>query len=402
MQFYEKVEHSEWASTIYIVMKKNGKMKITGNYKLISYDPAFPLLLATDANKVGLGAVLSHRLSNGEEPLIAYASRTLNNTKYPQIDKEALAIVWAVCKFFYYLYARHFTLITNHKPLTHFLFGKITFSIVLAANCLLFKHRVVVPPSLRLLIFNDARSPPVKMKGMGCSFVYWSDIENATSFTLGEFQTFLQMSGVKYHKRTTANHSSTNGQAERYIQTTKDKLKRITTTLGTLRQDLNEFLLFLRNLRTHLDLDRLQDVHEKIREKQQAKFKSPSCMQKIYFLSENPWMGKWIQGTIMVCLGGLYYEIDYQVKRFKQHLDQIRAFHGTESSRSFIRFRFIASSGKSIRATTTDPVLRDRLSIPYCTSGTRKRTTITASSLIKSSNSPFDAAGTSSTRAGQS
>jgi len=31
--FYEKVEHSEWASTTYIVMKKNGKLRITGNYK---------------------------------------------------------------------------------------------------------------------------------------------------------------------------------------------------------------------------------------------------------------------------------------------------------------------------------------------------------------------------------
>ncbi|XP_018399992.1 PREDICTED: uncharacterized protein K02A2.6-like [Cyphomyrmex costatus] len=31
--FYKRVEHSEWASTIHIVMKKNGKMRITGNYK---------------------------------------------------------------------------------------------------------------------------------------------------------------------------------------------------------------------------------------------------------------------------------------------------------------------------------------------------------------------------------
>lgn len=65
----------------------------------------------------------SHKLNNGEKRPIAYASRTLSNSeqRYPQIDKEALAIVWAVQKFFYYLYARHFTLISDHKPLMQIL-----------------------------------------------------------------------------------------------------------------------------------------------------------------------------------------------------------------------------------------------------------------------------------------
>lgn len=90
---------------------------------LMPYDPKLPLILASDASKVGLGAVLSHRLSNGIECPIAYASRTMTETeqRYPQIDKEALSIVWAVNKYFTYLYARHFTLVTDHKPLTQIL-----------------------------------------------------------------------------------------------------------------------------------------------------------------------------------------------------------------------------------------------------------------------------------------
>lgn len=90
---------------------------------LMQYDPELPLLLATDASSTGLGAVLSHRLSDGVERPIAYASRTLSTTeqRYPQMDKEALAIVWAVQKFFMYLYAHHWTLITDHKPLSQIL-----------------------------------------------------------------------------------------------------------------------------------------------------------------------------------------------------------------------------------------------------------------------------------------
>ncbi|XP_062708108.1 uncharacterized protein K02A2.6-like [Aedes albopictus] len=291
----------EWtpqASKAYLDLKE----VLTSPQVLMQYDPSLPLVLATDASKTGLGAVLSHRLSNGLERPIAYASTTMSSTeqRYPQIDKEALAIVWAVKKFFHYLYARKFTLITDHKPLSqilhpekslpalcisrmanyadylaHFDFDIVykptkqhtnadycsriptreTFGInslkaqeggnvddfegfalhqiqqlpvraehiaretrkdghlgklvqlletgrdlsqcgykspedkyTLAANCLHFEHRVVIPLSLRQPILNDlhvAHLGVVKMKSLARSFVYWpgidSDIERACS-----------------------------------------------------------------------------------------------------------------------------------------------------------------------------------------------------------------------------
>ncbi|XP_037931195.1 uncharacterized protein K02A2.6-like [Teleopsis dalmanni] len=99
------------------------KQILTSPQILIPYDPSLPVMLATDASRTGLDAVLSHRLENGAERPIAYASRTMTVTeqRYTQIDKEALAIVWAEQIFFKYLYVRHWILITDHKPLSQIL-----------------------------------------------------------------------------------------------------------------------------------------------------------------------------------------------------------------------------------------------------------------------------------------
>lgn len=82
-------------------------------------------VLTVDASSLGLGAVLAQRVaatgggSPGEENVVAYASRSLNEHEvhYSQIHKEALAIVFAVEKFHQYLYGREFVLRTDHKPL---------------------------------------------------------------------------------------------------------------------------------------------------------------------------------------------------------------------------------------------------------------------------------------------
>ena len=74
--------------------------------------------LYADACDYGIGAVLAQETSDGEV-VVAYASRLLKSSelKYAVLQNEALGIVWSLKHFYPYLYGRHFTIITDHRPL---------------------------------------------------------------------------------------------------------------------------------------------------------------------------------------------------------------------------------------------------------------------------------------------
>lgn len=76
-------------------------------------------LVHTDASMFGLGAVLSQVGDDGMEHPVAYLSRKLlpREVSYATIEKECLALVWALKKLQPYLYGRPFTLMTDHNPL---------------------------------------------------------------------------------------------------------------------------------------------------------------------------------------------------------------------------------------------------------------------------------------------
>ena len=77
-------------------------------------------VLRTDASDVGIGAALLQEVGEKFFP-VAFASKKLlpREQRYSAIEKECLAIVWAVKKFSLYLYGRQFVLQTDHHPLQY-------------------------------------------------------------------------------------------------------------------------------------------------------------------------------------------------------------------------------------------------------------------------------------------
>ncbi|KAL5499597.1 hypothetical protein EMCRGX_G011045 [Ephydatia muelleri] len=98
---------------------ENSKNLLLSAKVLVHFDPNKELILACDASSYGVGAVLSHKMSDGTDRPIAFASRTLSSAEknYSQLEKEGLACIFGVKRFHLYLYGRNFTIVTDHKPL---------------------------------------------------------------------------------------------------------------------------------------------------------------------------------------------------------------------------------------------------------------------------------------------
>lgn len=84
------------------------------------FDENDKTVLYTDASPWGLGAVLVQEVNNGAgRRIIACSSKSLTDaeSRYPQLHREALAIVWGMERFVYYLLGRRFTLRSDSEAL---------------------------------------------------------------------------------------------------------------------------------------------------------------------------------------------------------------------------------------------------------------------------------------------
>lgn len=77
-------------------------------------------VVQTDASDSGVGACLLQEFDDGKFP-IAYASKKLlaRERNYSTIERECLALIFAIKKFEMYLYGKEFILHTDHRPLSY-------------------------------------------------------------------------------------------------------------------------------------------------------------------------------------------------------------------------------------------------------------------------------------------
>jgi hypothetical protein len=169
--------------------------------------------------------------------------------------------------------------------------------------------------------------------------------DNGSSFTSDEFKTFTRKNGIKH----VTYHPSSNGQAERAVQTVKKGLKR--TPGKTIQERLSKFLfkyritphatteiapcelLMRRKLRSSLDLlfpavqQRVEDrqAKQKAQHDGQTPRREFKVSDKVYvenFPSKNP---RWIPGTVVKVTGPLSYKVELtNGAHVRRHVDNVR------------------------------------------------------------------------------
>ncbi|XP_043213609.1 uncharacterized protein K02A2.6-like [Amphibalanus amphitrite] len=179
--------------------------------------------------------------------------------------------------------------------------------------------------------------------------------DNGTQFTSEEFATFTKKNGIR-HIRVAPFHPSSNGAAEKAVQTVKNGLRANQGEGGSVEQRLARFLmnhrstpvaatgktpaemLYGRNIRTRLDLLRPDD-RTTARGAQEKMIEDAGGRHRLFQEGQEVWARsysgpKWKRGKILAKTGPVSYEVDVGAAVWSRHADQlIHAGEKTEHER---------------------------------------------------------------------
>lgn len=162
--------------------------------------------------------------------------------------------------------------------------------------------------------------------------------DNGTQFKSEEMQRFLKENGIQA-KYTAPFHPSTNGQAERYVQTFKSKLKAMANEEGSLQDKLNKFLMtyrktpnsatglspaemmFKRLYRTRIDLVKRDERENEDKNDNILIYKEFNRGDRVQIRMYDS--NKWKFGKIISRRGKLHYEVEVNGRIHQRHVDQI-------------------------------------------------------------------------------
>lgn len=98
------------------------KEKIATCFTLNAYDANLPLIMATDASNIGVGAILLQQADGRDLPIAAVSRKlTKSEVNLSTIDKEAVAVMFGIRKFHDYIYGRKFLIQSDSRVLSRIL-----------------------------------------------------------------------------------------------------------------------------------------------------------------------------------------------------------------------------------------------------------------------------------------
>ena len=162
--------------------------------------------------------------------------------------------------------------------------------------------------------------------------------DNGSQFTSAKFTSFVKKSGIT-HITTPAYHQSSNGLAERAVQTIKRGLRKNNVKSENFQEQIDDYLMFYRatpnqsgvspselflGRRITMILDLIKPVEKNNELQVSGKIRMLKLNDNVFVKNEHGGSTKWIDGKIIKVLGSRCYLVQVSGNRvIKRHIDQL-------------------------------------------------------------------------------